>query len=158
VRLLAKVGLVIGIIVLFVIGVQALSGWWAGEEKKSAVVVVIDPPPKESQVIPLRGRASLYAGAPKEPTDVDVPVDEAEEVNLEAAQEPRFELEADDSDGTTFFVYAWMEMSDFDIYCDSIALPKMRYVREGDDAGWVDAETGERLEMLRVPLRKRCES
>ena len=153
-RLLAKVGLVIGIIALFVVGVNALSGWWAGEEKQSAVVVV-DPPPAKADVIPLRGRASLFAGEPREVTQTSVAVDDAEEVNLEAAEEARFELLADDSDGTQFFVYAWMEMSDFTIYCQSIGLPKMRYVK-GDDAGWVDAATGKKLETLTVQLRKRC--
>jgi hypothetical protein len=154
-RLLAKLGLVIGIIALFVVGVNALSGWWAGEEKKSAVVVVVDPPPSKAGVIPLRGRASLFAGEPHDVTQSSVAVDDAEEVNLEATEEARFELLADDSDGTRFFVYAWMEMSDFTIYCQSIGLPKMRYVR-GDDSGWVDAETGKKLETLTVRLRKRC--
>ena len=155
-RLLAKVGLVIGIIALFVVGVDALSGWWAGEEKKSAVVVIVDPPPAKQGVIPLRGRASLFAGAPREVTQSSVAVDDAEEVNLEASEEARFELLADDSDGTQFFVYAWMEMSDFTIYCDSIGLPRMRYMKDGDDASWVDAETGKTLDTLTVPLRKRC--
>jgi hypothetical protein len=155
-RGLAKLLMVVGMIALFAAAAYGLSNWWAGEERKSAVVVVVDPPKAEAGVIPLRGRAALYAGEPKEPTDADVAVDEAEEVNLEEAEEPRFELEATGADGSQFFVYAWMELSNFDIYCDSIALPRMRYVKNDKQEGWVDASTGQPLHTLRVPLRKRC--
>ena len=151
--------MVAGFVVLFGVGAWALSGWRADKQKSEAVVVFVDPPKVEGneEVIPLRGRASLYAGPAKEVTETDVSIDDAEEVNLETAEQPRFELNADASDGTTFFVYAWMEMSNYDIYCESIALPRMRSEERGDSRVWVNAETGEPLQELRVSLRKKCD-
>ena len=154
-RGLAKLLMVACFVALFGFAAYALSGWRAGKEKTSAVVVVVDPPAPGGEVIPLRGRASLYAGPAAEVTETSSSVDDAEEVNLETAEEPRFELTADEGDGEEFFVYAWMEMSNFDIYCDSIQLPRMRLDEEA--GGWVDAESGKPLREVRVALRKKCD-
>jgi hypothetical protein len=158
-RGLAKIMMVAGFVVLFGVAAWALSGWRADTQKSEAVVVLVDPPKVEAdeEVIPLRGRASLYAGPAKEVTELDVSIDDAEEVNLETAEQPRFELNADASDGTRFFVYAWMEMSNYDIYCESIPLPRMRSETRGDTRLWVNADTGQPLEELRVALRKKCD-
>jgi hypothetical protein len=156
VRGLLKIGMVAALVALFGVAAWALAGWRADEAKSSAVVVLVDPPPVGDEVIPLRGRASLYAGAPREITGQSVAVDDAEEVNLEESEEPRFELTADASDGQVFFVYAWMELSNYDIYCDSIALPRMRLAKEDGKRVWVGAATGEPLRTIRVSLRKKC--
>ena len=155
-RSLGKLGIVAGLFVLFAVSVWALSSWRAGAEKSEAVVVVVDPPSAGGDVIPLRGRASLFSGPARDVKEGDTAVDDAEEVNLETAEEPRFELNADSDDGSTFFVYAWMEMSNYDIYCDSIALPRIRSVEDGDTQRWVNAETGAPLETVHVALRKKC--
>ena len=156
-RGLAKILMVVGLASLIGVAAWALSNWRADKQKQSAVVVVIDPPELGSQIIPLRGRASLYAGDAHEVTANDTSVDDAEEVNLEAAEEPRFTLVADATDGTRFFVYAWMEMSNYEIYCDSIQLPEMRARKQEDGTVWVDAKTGRPLETLHVKLRKKCD-
>ena len=157
-RGLAKILMVAGLVALFGVGAWALSGWRADKQKSEAVVVLVDPPEVEAEeeIIPLRGRASLYSGKPREITQNDTAVDDAEEVNLETAEIPRFELNADQSDGNEFFVYAWMEMSNYDIYCEAIALPRMRNEERDGTRMWVDADTGEPLEELRVALRERC--
>ena len=155
-RGLAKILMVAALVALFAAAAYGLSNWWAGAERQTAVIVVVEPPEVRGDVIPLRGRASLYAGRPRNPTNTDVSVDDAEEVNLETAEQPRFELNADRGDGTRFFVYAWMELSNFDIYCDSIALPRMRFVGDAEEGRWVHAGTGEPLGELRVQLRRRC--
>ena len=156
-RGLLKIAMVAGLVALFGVAAWGLSNWWAGEQKQAAVVVEIDPPPLPDEVIPLRGRASLYAGAPREITAASVAVDDAEEVNLEHAETPRFELDADAADGQVFFVYAWMEMSNFDIYCESIPLPRIRSVRQGETSVWVDAKSGKPLKSIRIALREKCE-
>ena len=137
----------------------ALSAWWAGGEPTPAVVVEIEPPRGEEGVIPLRGRAALYAGPPRQPTDLMVPVDESEEVNLERQEVPRFELTAPPGEGTRFFVYAWMELSNYDILCDTVALPPLRHGEDADGRPvWLNAETGEPLRALRIELEEKCEA
>jgi hypothetical protein len=136
----------------------ALSGWVAGETKTSAVVVEVDPPPAaRGDVIALRGRASLYSGPPRKIDQNSVAVDEGEEVNLEQAEQPRFELNADENDGQVFFVYAWVELSNYDQYCDTVALPRMRLEDRGETKVWVDADSGEPLETVRVQLQETCD-
>lgn len=156
-RGLAKILMVAGLASLIGVAYWALANWRVDKEKQPAVVVVVDPPPLGNQIIPLRGRASLYAGEARDVTVDDTSVHDAEEVNLEQAEEPRFTLVADVTDGTRFFVYAWMEMSNYDIYCDSIQLPEMRARKREDGTVWVDARTGWPLETLHVKLRKKCE-
>lgn len=156
-RGLLKLLMVAGFVALFGVAAWGLSKWVAGDVKTSAVVVVVEPPPVEDdEVIPLRGRASLYAGEPREVDQDSVSVDDGEEVNLEEAEEPRFELNADESDGEVFFVYAWMELSNYEVYCESIALPRMRLQEREGRKVWVDAASGETLDTVRVSLRETC--
>jgi hypothetical protein len=159
VRGLLKMLMVAGMVAAIGVAAWALSAWWAGEERTPAVVVEIDPPAREEGIVPLRGRAALYTGPPRQPTDVMIPVDESEEVNLERQEVPRFELTADPSDGTRFFVYAWMELSNYDIVCDTVALPPLRHAKdESGEPIWLNAETGEPLRSMRIELSKKCQA
>jgi hypothetical protein len=156
-RGLGKLLMVAAFVASIGLAAWGLSNWVAGETKTSAVVVEVDPPAAaKGDIIALRGRASLYSGEPREVNQDSVAVDDGEEVNLEQAEQPRFELNADETDGEVFFVYAWIELSNYDQYCKSVALPRMRLEERDGGKVWVNAETGRPLETVRVTLENTC--
>ncbi len=152
-RALLKLALVIGIGVAFAAAVAGLSNWRAGE-REAGFRIVVDPPPTRGDIAPLRARASLYAGRPHRPTRDDVPIEDAE-VDLEASQ-PRFELRADPGDAQRFFVYADVELSNYEVLCATMPLPPVRLVERGGEPQWVDARTRRPLGVLRLAPRTRC--
>ena len=67
-----------------------------------------------------------------------------------------FELSADDGDGRQFFLLARYETAKQERYCKTVSLPRMRRTEAGI---WLDAETEEPLEPIRITVDKsqRCD-
>ena len=157
VRGLLKIAMVGALVALFGVAAWALSGWWAGEARHAAVrVVVVPPPPQQGgEIVPIRAYAGLFVGRPRPLEQGPVVVDDDERVDLEQ-NEPRFSLRADQSDGSQFFVHAFVQMGDYEVYCVSRALPRMRVVEANGEQTWVAADTGRPLGELTLVPRERC--
>lgn len=119
-------------------------------ERKSLVTGSIhaaDPLKPDGPFIPYvalhRGHPS--AGIPEFPLDDRQPDGDG-----------RFELSADASDGTRFFLLARFETAKQERYCRTLALPELRRTEDGE---WVDAATGRRLPAQRITVDKstRCD-
>ena len=90
------------------------------------------------------GRPSA-AGVPELPLDDQLTADNG-----------AFELHADESDGTRFYVLARIETAREELWCETIALPPVRLRENGT---WVEAATQEPLELVRITVdrSRRCD-
>jgi hypothetical protein len=127
-------------------------------------IVISKPPPKverhalvEGTVIPadeLKPEAPLvrYVGLNKgAPTAAGAAPEFAlDDRQLDAGE--RFELSADRTDGSRFWVLGRVETATLDRYCTTIPLPPMRQLENGD---WVARTTGKPLPPLEITVTKR---
>ena len=159
VRGLLKIGMVGAFVVLFGVAAKALSDWRAGDEQHEAVRVLVELPPPEQggEIVPIRAYVGLYEGRPRPIESGAIVVDDDEITELQSG-DPRFTLRADEMDGSRFFVHSFVQMADYNLYCQDVELPRLR-VREIDgEATWVNANTGRPLAELRLAPRERCAS
>ena len=157
VRGLLKILMVAAFVVLFGVAAKALSEWRAGEQQHTAVRVLVELPPPEQggEVVPIRAYVGLYEGTPRPIESGALVIDDDEITELQGG-DPRFTLRADKADGSRFFVHSFVQMADYDLYCQDVALPRLRVHEIDGEPTWVNAKTGRPLSELRLAPRERC--
>jgi hypothetical protein len=117
-------------------------------ERKSLVAGTIVPAGPLRDDGPFRPYVALHKG----PRPAEVRAGEIPEFPLDDQQpldDGKFELSADQGDGTRFYLLARMETAKLERWCETIALPPMRQL---EDRSWVVAATGEPLDPVRISV------
>jgi len=134
---------VILILAGFVVFTVAIAEPVQKAERRSLVVGTVTPAGALREDGPFRPYVALHKGAPGGEIP-EFPLDDQQPL-----ADGKFELSADQGDGTRFYLLARIETATLERWCDTVALPP---VRKLDDGRWVDAATGAPLPPLRISV------
>ncbi|MHB1243366.1 MAG: hypothetical protein ACYC1P_08215 [Gaiellaceae bacterium] len=127
----------------FVVFTVAIAKPLKKAERRGLVVGTVTPADALRDDGPFRPYVALHRGAPGAEIP-EFPLDDRQPLD-----DGKFELSADQTDGTRYFVLARIETATLERWCETVALPPMRQL---EDRSWVEAATGKPLAPVRISV------